>query len=232
MGGAMIDTVSPTTSPIFISPTEPEQLIDLGTSSMFPEHYGADMLKSTPNGLAAIQRKEFPGDFLSSIFDGRMADLLPKLGRATFPLMILEGRPKWTSSGMLQAHAEYSKAQFYGFLYSLQMRYGIPWIMTDNLAHTKEAAVHFFAWCSKDHGKPSSLDRRPGPGSGAANTRWAIHFLQGLPGVGPGLARDLLEHFGGIKQVLSASRDDLLKCKGMGRGRVDRILQVLAVAGV
>lgn len=227
----MIETVSPSTNPIFVDSTEPEKLVALGQSSAFPRSYGADLLKSTPNGLAAIQRKEFPGDFLSSISDGRMAELLPKLGRATFPLMVLEGRPKWTSEGKLQAHAEFTKAQFYGFLYSLQVRYGIPWILTDNLDHTREAAIHFFAWCSKDHTKPSSLDRRPGPGTGAANTRWAIHFLQGLPGVGPGLARDLLDHFGNIRGVLNASREQLLECKGMGRGRVDRIMQVMAIGG-
>lgn len=226
----MIETVSPNTSPIFVDSTEPEKLVALGQSSAFPRSYGADLLKSTPNGLAAIQRKEFPGDFLSSISDGRMADLLPKLGRATFPLMILEGRPKWTSENMLQAHAEFTKSQFYGFLYSLQVRHGIPWILTDNLDHTREAAIHFFAWCSKDHSKPSSLERRPGPSKFCPDKQWAVHFLQGLPGVGPGLARDLLDHFGNIRGVLAASRDDLLKCKGMGRGRVDRIMQVLAVA--
>lgn len=58
--------------------------------------------------------------------------------------------------------------------------------------------------------------------------RETIRFLvEGLPGVDPDLARDLLRHFGTARGVFAASRDDLLAVDGMTEKTADRITDVL-----
>lgn len=58
--------------------------------------------------------------------------------------------------------------------------------------------------------------------------RETIRFLvEGLPGVDPDLARDLLRHFGTARGVFAAGRDDLLAVDGMTEKTADRITDVL-----
>jgi ERCC4-type nuclease len=46
--------------------------------------------------------------------------------------------------------------------------------------------------------------------------RTQLHLLQGLPGVGPERARCLLESFGSVEAVVTASTHELLKVSGIG----------------
>ena len=41
--------------------------------------------------------------------------------------------------------------------------------------------------------------------------------LEGIPGVGPTRRRQLLRHFGGLKQILDATPDELAKAEGISR---------------
>jgi ERCC4-type nuclease len=58
--------------------------------------------------------------------------------------------------------------------------------------------------------------------------RETIRFLvEGLPGVNPELARDLLRHFGTARGVFAASKEDLLAVDGMTDKIASRITDVL-----
>ncbi|HKL78352.1 MAG TPA: ERCC4 domain-containing protein [Gammaproteobacteria bacterium] len=58
--------------------------------------------------------------------------------------------------------------------------------------------------------------------------REAIRFLvEGLPGVDPDLARNLLRHFGTARAVFAAGRDELLAVEGMTEKTAGRISDVL-----
>jgi ERCC4-type nuclease len=53
--------------------------------------------------------------------------------------------------------------------------------------------------------------------------RTQLHILQGLPGVGPERARLLLEAFGSVEAVLSASEEALRSVDGIGLSTAERI---------
>ncbi|MDQ6969113.1 MAG: helix-hairpin-helix domain-containing protein [Mariprofundus sp.] len=50
-----------------------------------------------------------------------------------------------------------------------------------------------------------------------------LHILQGIPGVGPERACTLLDKFGSVEAVLTASMEELLAIKGIGKQSVDAI---------
>jgi ERCC4-type nuclease len=50
-----------------------------------------------------------------------------------------------------------------------------------------------------------------------------LHILQGLPGVGPERARRLLDAFGTVEGVLTASAEALSAIDGIGSNTADRI---------
>jgi ERCC4-type nuclease len=52
-------------------------------------------------------------------------------------------------------------------------------------------------------------------------------MLQGFPGIGPHLAKRLLNHFGSVVAVLSASSETLKGVKRVGRATAKTIREVL-----
>lgn len=51
--------------------------------------------------------------------------------------------------------------------------------------------------------------------------------LEGIPGVSPKIARELLSHFGSVKEIVNATEKELLQVKGLGKKKVRDILDVL-----
>ncbi|MBU4312722.1 MAG: hypothetical protein KJ706_08400 [Candidatus Omnitrophica bacterium] len=52
--------------------------------------------------------------------------------------------------------------------------------------------------------------------------------MQGLPGVGPKLAIQLLDHFGTVEKVITASEKELLQIRGLGKIKAKRIRQIVS----
>ena len=54
-----------------------------------------------------------------------------------------------------------------------------------------------------------------------------LFLLQGLPNVGPILAKALLLHFGNIRAVMSATEQQLTKVAGVGNKKAKEIISIL-----
>ena len=54
-----------------------------------------------------------------------------------------------------------------------------------------------------------------------------LYMLQGLPGVGPALANQLLRQFGSIERVTTAEETELLQIRGIGPRKAARIRELL-----
>jgi Fanconi anemia group M protein len=54
-----------------------------------------------------------------------------------------------------------------------------------------------------------------------------LYILQGLPKVGPTVARRLLEHFRSVSNAMNATVEDLLQVEGVGRITAENIREVL-----
>lgn len=210
---------------IIVSSTEPKAFHQLGALSTFPEKFGCDFLYSSPTLIAGVQRKQFPQDLISSL-GTRLSEQLGKMQSLHQRLIILEGRPKFTSDRKVIASGwgkALTEQALNSILLSMQIEFGVSTIWTDNEQGTIDAVRNFFAWCEKP--EHSSLTRRDGPGSRSSHRAWQEHFLQGWPGIGIKAARDILEHCGGIPLILTR---DLSEIKGIGKKKSDLIRKLMA----
>lgn len=187
---------------VFIAPTEPDALKELGLVTMMPEHHGVDIMWESVLGRIGIQRKVFPDDFLASVHDGRLNKEYQQMQALDIAFLLLEGREHWTTHGTLirgggGKRYAWSRAQHRNYLASVQLR-GVKLLCSDDLADTVRLVDGLRVWSDKDeHG---SLDVRPGPRGDlwgqVTNEDYQRHILQGVPGVGPKQAAALISHLG------------------------------------
>ena len=54
-----------------------------------------------------------------------------------------------------------------------------------------------------------------------------LYILQGLPGVGPLIAKRLIHHFGTVSKVMEAPVEELVEVEGIGNKAAEKIRTVL-----
>lgn len=213
-----------------ISPAERSHHIKaLGRNSAVPEQHGADILwwDDTIKGFVGVQRKAVP-DLVASVGDGRLAKEVAQLMTVKVAVLIIEGRPRWTTDGHLSAsYTRWSRTAHRSLVRSIQGR-GIFVEMSDSTADTAKLIIEIAAWVHK--GDHTSLDRRPNPNPnpwGVVNDEaWGCHLLQSVPGIGPKQAKAIWDHFDGKLPIgLTVSREELLKVKGLGKGKADQLMK-------
>lgn len=215
---------------LLVSSTEPPALKTLGRSSMLPEQFGADFLLPLQGRMIGVQRKTV-GDLIASVTDGRLAKEVAQLTRCDLSVLIVEGRPKWSTEGELlgqhdKAH-RWTRNAHRSLLWSMRDR-GIWVEHSDDPADTVAAVTNLHAWLTKD--KHSSLDRRPGPVSvwgRADHGDWARHLLMGFDGLGPEIAGRIVEHFGGVPLTWKVTAEELAEVPGLGAKRIKKIMSAL-----
>lgn len=216
---------------MLISPTEPKAFHTLGTVSSAPERYGADFLILGHNHRVGVQRKQFPGDLLASLTDGRLYDQLPRLADLDRAILVIEGRGRWTEDGELigNQYQHFTIPQFYGLLFTIMFEFGIPSIWVGNMAQTIDVLNVLEAWAKKT--KHVALTHRPGPTKtswGTATERhFAQHLLQGFPGIGPELAGRIVEKFEGVPLTWTHSIDELMEVDGLGKKKAEAMVKAL-----
>lgn len=185
---------------LWVSPAEPPELRALGRTHSLVEKYGSDFMFATPTaGLVGIQRKQFPEDFLASLRgNDRVSRELQMMKSLDVGIWILEGMGNWTNDGFLVygGRYKYFEYELWGFQLTLGTM-GFNLFRVRDMRATKLLIERIQLWAAKpDH---DSLLVRPKPGQwGTAGSReWAIHFLQGLPGIGHASAEKILDAFAG-----------------------------------
>ena len=218
---------------MLISPTEPKKLKALGTVSSKPEKYGADILVLGNKKRIGVQRKQFPGDLLASLNDGRLYDQLPRLMDLDMALLIIEGHGRWTEDGELIADQwhTFTMQQLNGLLFTVMFEFGIPTMWVRDMAGTVDALVHLDKWAQKT--KHTSLGRRPTPSKsswGSATKRHTLqHIMQGFPGIGADASANIIEHFGMAPLTFTHSIDELMEVPGIGQKRAQGMYDALEV---
>lgn len=215
---------------MLVAPSEPRTIKTLGKSSSVPEKWGADILFPAGGGLVGVQRKEL-SDLIASVQDGRLAKEVGQLQQVGRAVLIVEGRPKWSSDGVLLRDYGFpwTRQAHRNLMYSVQS-HGIWVEQTDDANDTVAAVLNLHEYLRKP--KHHGLVRRPGPVSPwgkASNKEWLVHFLQGLEGVGPELAENLVAHFGGRSPIeWRVGEDELKQVKGVGPKRAKSMVEALS----
>lgn len=196
---------------------------------MLPERYGCDVLWRARDRWWGVQRKEV-ADFIASIQDGRLAREVAMMKSLPMKIIVLEGRLTYTSEDMLMYSrrlSTISRTQFEGMIMSL-MEKGIHVIHTTDTRDTARWIKLFAQWTSKP--RHASLERRPGPVSPWGNITdedWAIHFLQGIDGLGSEKAKAIVKHFKGAPLQWTVTEQQLMEVPGIGKVLARKMINAL-----
>ncbi|HEY3129185.1 MAG TPA: ERCC4 domain-containing protein [Acidobacteriota bacterium] len=168
------------------------------------------------NDRIVLERKTH-ADFALSIIDGRLFHQAAELTRSwQRPLILVEG-PK--PAVMPRIHSNALK----GAILALAVAWRVPVIFTRDPDESL-LVLNLLAQQSQAVGK--SLLVRNGSRPAGQNAR-RLFVLQGLPGVGPTLARSLLEHFSSVEAVMNANEIELAKVEGCGPKKAALIRKTL-----
>jgi DNA excision repair protein ERCC-4 len=157
-------------------------------------------------------------DFVISIIDGRLFKQAGRMKQSSYRcLFLIEGSPFDTT-------IDISREAVKGALLSLQAIWYIPVLY----APDAEQSCHIFAMLSKQRNRSSHLvelrhDYRPKK----LKTR-KLHIIQGLPNVGPLIAKCLLDHFQSVRSIMNATEIELSQVEGIGKTKAQMIRSVLS----
>lgn len=168
-----------------------------------------------------FERKTLP-DLALSIQSGRLFRQALALASAAGgshlrPALILEG----TSADLRDCGMAWAAIQ--GAVVTVSLFIGLPVLRARSPAETVRtllyAARHLRQARAIAQGALPRHGRRP-KGKAALQR----HLLQGLPGIGPGRADRLLEHFGSVRAVVTADQDVRASVTGIGARTAGRIV--------
>lgn len=153
-------------------------------------------------------------DLVPAIISGRLfKQALQLAGTPLRPAMILEG----TSRDLAESGMSWEAIQ--GALVTVTLFCGVPLLRT----RTPEETVRTMLYAARQQ-QAYAIGALPRPGYRPRGKHARQHFiLQGLPGIGPELARRLLARFGSVKGVVRASPEELRSVHGIGTGVAHKI---------
>lgn len=168
------------------------------------------------NDTVVVERKT-ARDFLVSIIDGRLFGQLSNLKKHCLcPIVLIEGDPYRTDIDM-------DPASIKGALLSVSTSWYVPVVFTCS----KEDTVATLLMIGKqDESFIDVVPLRGGYRPKRLKSR-QLYILQGLPKVGPTIAKRLLDHFGCVSRVMNAPVEDLVTVEGVGISAATQIREVL-----
>jgi ERCC4-type nuclease len=166
-----------------------------------------------------IFERERADDFATSLIDGRLFPQAARLVKQPLrSACILEGNTEdWARLGVRRDALQ-------GALITLSLIFDLP--VFRSIDPTETARLLVYA------SRQFSRLRRAEPAyahvvkTKRLKTR-RLRLLQSLPGVGPDRARNLLEHFGGVRSCLLATIDQLTSVPGIGHKTAETIQEVV-----
>jgi DNA excision repair protein ERCC-4 len=168
------------------------------------------------DGGVIVERKTY-ADFATSLTDGRLFPQAATLARSPHrPVVLLEGpRPRH----MPDVHPHALK----GALVSLAVMWRLP------VLHARDPgdSIRILRFLARQlaQSAPGILQRYDRKPKRLASRK--LYMLQGLPGVGPALANQLLRQFGSIERVITADETELQQIRGIGPRKAARIRELL-----
>ena len=158
-----------------------------------------------------VERKTY-ADFATSLIDGRLFPQAAALARCPHrPVILLEGP---TPPRLPDVHPHALK----GAVISLAVMWRLPVLYARDPADSLRVLRDLAHQANLGGGVLKRYDRKPKRLAGRK-----LYMLQGLPGVGPELAHRLLQQFGSVERVITATEDALTQVRGVGRKRAAEI---------
>ena len=147
-------------------------------------------------------------DLVAAIKDGRLFRQALKLSASTLqPAIIIEGTGRDLAGSAMRWEA------IQGALVTVSLFCGVPLLRT----RTPEETVRTMLYATRQgrtfaSGALPRRGRRP-----RGKLARQLFILQGLPGIGPGRAQQLLARFGSVEAITRAGAEDLCSVTGIGK---------------
>jgi DNA excision repair protein ERCC-4 len=168
------------------------------------------------NDAITIERKR-ARDFLISIVDGRLFKQLSNLKKhCSRPLLLIEGNAYETDLA-------FDPLAIKGALLSTQAIWYVPVIFSSSKEETRDI---FLMLGRQEESNLDVVPLRGGYRPKRLKSR-QLTLIQGLPQVGPILAKRLLEHFGSVAGIMNATIAELICVEGIGQVAAKAIRAIL-----
>jgi len=179
----------------------------------------------TPTGTVTMERKTIT-DFIGSLFDGRLEDQMRRLSLTECPMLVL--------TGSFDEYRRYAKTtrftadQVVGAVASLIVKYGLRcviWMGNNTQPHAAGLALATKIMRKIAEGKIDEIPpRKLKPRDQSNDKEELIHLICGVP---INTAKELLTTFQTVRKVLDADDESLLKVRGMGHTRIQKMRKLL-----
>ncbi len=170
------------------------------------------------NGHITVERKTTK-DFILSLIDGRLFSQALRLKKHTEThIMVIEGIDLFHTGYDINPQA------IKGAIVSLSVSWQIPLVFSKSTNGTAEI-LHIASL--QDTKYRDEILKRMGRKPKRIQTR-RLHILQGLPGIGPKIAKKMLEHFESIEKVITASEEELACIEGIGKKKALKIREIVS----
>lgn len=164
----------------------------------------------------AVERKTAE-DFVGSIMDRRLFLQIEMLKRTYAKIYIL------VEGDLFDTESAIAAESVIGALSFITVLEGIPVISTYNTAHTAATLLTMQRHALDGLGYEVPL-RGSKPKSRAPQ---AQYLVEGLPSIGPSVAKKLLAHFGSALAIFNATPEQLKGVRGVGPKTIETIREVL-----
>ena len=193
----------------------PRLLTKLGIYVVYKQLSIGDYLVSDE---VIIERKTVE-DLIRSTFDGRLFDQAKRMGEAyTTPILIVEGElsliEKITSR----------RKQVLSALATVALDYGLKLFYTRSQDETAELISLIARRVQAPRPVRIVVHRKP---KLSTLEEWQLYIVQSLPYVGPKTAYKLLEKFGTVERIFTASSAELSKIEGIGENKARMIVKII-----
>ena len=164
----------------------------------------------------AVERKS-AGDFVDSIIDNRLFDQLKDLNDYRKPIILIEGRNIYSQRNIDEKAVR-------GALSSIALDYGIPIIWSKDEEDTSRILMQI---AEKEQVENEKNVQVRGNASGRTLKQQKEFIVAGLPGVNTKIARRLLDEFGNIDSIFSATEEELQEVEGLGEKKASSIREIV-----
>jgi len=175
-----------------------------------------------------VERKEV-GDYLRSMNDGRRDEQLYNMSHG-FPLsyVVIIGN---ASSALRRARA--TEAAYVSSLVGSSLKRSPDGASGQVVTVNLEGNMQFILFLKylDEKVREGTFTRVPGMQKRAMNPgQQLVYVVSSLPGIGLKTATSLLRHFGSVRAVMSASKDELMQVEGVGEKRAKEVYAVLTAS--
>ena len=169
-----------------------------------------------------IERKEIK-DFISSLFEGRLADQMSRLSLEDLPILLISGKLEEYYE-TVPGESRFTEEQFYGAISECIVRYGLRCVIWNQCEHSHTDSLGIITQILKQIVK-GNIDKIPKRKKREFNNK--IGFVRELTGCPQDTAIEILKFYKTVRNVIAAPLEDLKSFKGLGPKGIERMRVLL-----